>query len=166
MRKVIAVRKDSYSVLIVDADEAFADTLGMRVIARSNLTLCGKVYSGDAVLPVVREKRPEIIIMDLTLPALDGISVIRMLQKELTYKPIIIITSAYSNEMQRYLINDIPNAYFVRKPVSCEHLLDRTGELVRAAMESVQGGAVTCYEEVLRADREARAFVRSRILHK
>ena len=133
MRKVIAVRKDSYSVLIVDADEAFADTLGMRVIARSNLTLCGKVYSGDAVLPVVREKRPEIIIMDLTLPALDGISVIRMLQKELTYKPIIIITSAYSNEMQRYLINDIPNAYFVRKPVSCEHLLDRTGELVRAA---------------------------------
>ncbi len=40
------------------------------------------------------------------------------------------------------------------------------GELVRAAMESVQGGAVTCYEEVLRADREARAFVRSRILQK
>lgn len=40
------------------------------------------------------------------------------------------------------------------------------GEFVRAAMESVQGGAVTSYEEVLRADREARAFVRSRILEK
>ncbi len=40
------------------------------------------------------------------------------------------------------------------------------GELVRAAMESVQGGDVTCYEDVLRADRAARAFVRSRILSK
>ena len=133
MRKVIAVRKDSYSVLIVDADREFADTLGMRIIARNNITLCGKVYSGDAVLPVVREKRPDVIIMDLTLPALDGISVIRMLQKDLPYKPIIVITSAYSNDMQRYLINDIPNAYFVRKPISYEHLLDRTGELFRAA---------------------------------
>lgn len=133
MRKVIAVRKDSYSVLIVDADSEFADTLGLRVIEHNNLYLCGKVYSGDAVLPVVKEKMPDIIIMDLTLPALDGISVIRMLQKDLKYKPIIIITSAYSNDMQRYLINDIPNAYFVRKPISCEHLLDRAGELVKAA---------------------------------
>ena len=133
MRKVIAVRKDSYSVLIVDADQEFADTLGMRIIARNNMTLCGKVYSGDVVLPIVKEKRPDVIIMDLTLPALDGISVIRMLQKELSYKPIIVITSAYSNDMQRYLINDIPNAYFVRKPVSYEQLLDRAGELVRAA---------------------------------
>lgn len=40
------------------------------------------------------------------------------------------------------------------------------GELVRAAMESVQGGEASCYEEVLRVDREARAFVRSRILEK
>ena len=54
MRKVIAVRKDSYSVLIVDADQEFADTLGMRIIARNNMTLCGKVYSGDVVLPIVK----------------------------------------------------------------------------------------------------------------
>ena len=112
MRKVIAVRKDSYSVLIVDADREFADTLGLRIIARNNMTLCGKVYSGDAVLPVVREKRPDVIIMDLTLPALDGISVIRMLQKDLPYKPIIVITSAYSNDMQRYLINDITSKFW------------------------------------------------------
>ena len=35
--------------------------------------------------------------------------------------------------MQRYLINDIPNAYFVRKPISFENLLDRASELVQAA---------------------------------
>lgn len=127
------MRKESYSILIVDADHEFADTLGLCVIKRNNMTLCGKVYSGDAVLPVVKEKKPDVIIMDLTLPALDGISVIRMLQKELQYKPIMIITSAYSNDMQKYLINDLSNAYFVRKPISFEHLLDRTGELARAA---------------------------------
>jgi len=37
------------------------------------------------------------------------------------------------------------------------------GELVRDAMTAVRGGTVTCYEDVLRADREARAFVRNRI---
>ncbi|MBE6850911.1 MAG: 1-deoxy-D-xylulose-5-phosphate reductoisomerase [Ruminococcus sp.] len=38
------------------------------------------------------------------------------------------------------------------------------GELVRAAMEHVRGGEVTCYEDVLEADKAARAYVRSRIL--
>ncbi len=38
------------------------------------------------------------------------------------------------------------------------------GELVRAAMTSVKSGSVTCYDDVLRADREARAFVRNKIL--
>ncbi len=127
------MRKDRYSILVVDSDTGFADELGKRVEMRDNMLLCGKAYSGDVVLPIVKDKMPDVIIMDLTLPALDGISVIRMLQKELTYRPIIIITSAYSNDMQRYLINDIPNAYFVRKPISFENLLDRASELVHAA---------------------------------
>ena len=40
------------------------------------------------------------------------------------------------------------------------------GELVRAAMEHVKGGDVTCYDDVLAADQEARAFVRERITRK
>lgn len=132
-RKVIAVRKDVYSVLVVDADEVFADMLGRRIASRRNMRLCAKAYSGDVVVPLVQEKRPDIIIMDMTLPALDGISVMRMLQQEVDYAPVIIITSAYSNDMQNYLINDIPNAYFIRKPVSQEHILDRAEEFVRAS---------------------------------
>ena len=127
------MRRENYSILVVDGDVSFADELGRRIINRTGMELCGKAYSGDVVLPIVKEKKPDIIIIDLTLPALDGISVIRMLQEELTYRPIIIITSAYSNDMQRYLINDIPNAYFVRKPISFESLLDRASELVQAA---------------------------------
>ena len=127
------MRRENYSIVVVDGDVSFADELGRRIINRTGMELCGKAYSGDVVLPIVKEKKPDIIIIDLTLPALDGISVIRMLQEELTYRPIIIITSAYSNDMQRYLINDIPNAYFVRKPISFESLLDRASELVQAA---------------------------------
>ena len=97
---MIAVRRENYSILVVDGDISFADELGRRIVNRNDMELCGKAYSGDVVLPIVKEKRPDIIIMDLTLPALDGISVIRMLQQELTYRPIIIITSAYSNDMQ------------------------------------------------------------------
>ena len=37
------------------------------------------------------------------------------------------------------------------------------GELVREAMTAVPSGEVTCYEDVLRADRAAREFVRSRV---
>lgn len=126
------MKTDMYSILVVDGDVGFADELGRRIMNRPNMKLCGKAYSGDVVLPIVLEKKPDIIIMDLTLPALDGISVIRMLQKELSYRPIIIVTSEYSNDMQRYLINDIPNAYFVRKPIAFENILDRASDLVHA----------------------------------
>ncbi len=58
--------------------------------------------------------------------------------------------------------NEEAVAWFLRDEIGFLQI----GELVRAAMESVQGGAVTCYEDVLEADRAARAFVRSRIAKK
>ncbi len=56
--------------------------------------------------------------------------------------------------------NEEAVAWFLRDEIGFLQI----GELVRAAMESVQGGEVTCYEDVLEADKAARAFVRSRIL--
>ena len=75
------MRKDRYSILVVDSDTGFADELGKRVEMRDNMLLCGKAYSGDVVLPIVKDKMPDVIIMDLTLPALDGISVIRIFKR-------------------------------------------------------------------------------------
>ena len=57
------MRKSIYSVLVVDSDVEFADMLGARVVSRGNMHLCAKAYSGDVVLPIVQEKRPDIIII-------------------------------------------------------------------------------------------------------
>ena len=55
--------------------------------------------------------------------------------------------------------NEEAVSHFLRDEISFLEI----GELVRAAMEAVPGGAVTCYEEVLAADQAARAFVREQI---
>lgn len=57
--------------------------------------------------------------------------------------------------------NEEAVAWFLRDEIGFLQI----GELVRAAMESVPAGDVTCYEDVLAADRAAREFVRSRILN-
>ncbi len=56
--------------------------------------------------------------------------------------------------------NEEAVSWFLRDEISFLSI----GELVRAAMESVPGGEVTCYEDVLRADRMAREFVKNRIM--
>src|SRR5687768_12130758 len=79
------------SILIVEDDAAIATGLAL------NLRLAGYsssvVTEGDAVSGAVAERRPDLILLDLSLPRLDGLEVLRLLRESGDRTPVIVLSA-------------------------------------------------------------------------
>lgn len=84
------------TVLLADTSTEF------RILLREAMEKTGEflveiAQTGDEVLEKVQEQEPDILIMDVILPGLDGLSALRELQ-ELGYAPMTILTSAFVSD--------------------------------------------------------------------
>src|SRR5690606_10798102 len=77
-------------VLIVDDDTALAEMLG--IVLRNEGYESAAVTRGDDVLPVFREFKPDLVLLDLMLPGKDGIDVCKEIRAE-SGIPIVMLTA-------------------------------------------------------------------------
>jgi two-component system alkaline phosphatase synthesis response regulator PhoP len=88
---------------------------------------------GQEGLKMARESRPDVILLDLMLPKLDGYKVCRLLKFDDRFKQIpIIILSARSQEGDQALAMEMGANRFVTKPYDFMEILDMIEELRRA----------------------------------
>lgn len=92
---------------------------------------------GETGVNKAREVRPDLILLDLNLPDIDGRQIIQMLRgdQSLAKTPILVLTAAGRNEAQS-AVEMGANAYFI-KPLEYETLL-RTLPMVRGSMPAGQ----------------------------
>ena len=117
------------TVLLADTSTEF------RILLREAMEKTGEflveiAQTGDEVLEKVQEQEPDILIMDVILPGLDGLSALRELQ-ELGYAPMTILTSAFVSDQTLTEATELGAAYFQPKPFRMETLLDRMRNLFR-----------------------------------
>src|SRR5437868_11215206 len=77
-------------VLVVDDDAALAEMLG--IVLRGEGFEPTFVYDGDKALEVFRDTRPDLVLLDLMLPTVDGIEVCRQIRAE-SGVPIVMLTA-------------------------------------------------------------------------
>jgi DNA-binding response OmpR family regulator len=91
---------------------------------------------GEAGLRRAREERPDLIVLDLMLPKLDGYEVCRALKFDERYRGIpIIILSARSGEADRRLAHDMGADAFMTKPYDMRDLVGRIRARLRIPPE-------------------------------
>ncbi len=124
--------EDAKSVLIVDDDPLLVAGAAMRLEAQGYTTrLAG---DGQAALDSVAANPPDLVVMDVRMPRLDGISALRRLRLDGPTKEIpVVILSASMQDEDKAL--DAGASFFVKKPY-------RGAELIEAA-----SGALYRYEE-------------------
>ena len=89
---------------------------------------------GAEALEVARKEKPDLIILDIMLPVIDGFEVCRILRKEMTV-PIIMLT-ARTDETDRIMGLDTGADDYMTKPFSLRELLARIRALLRRAQIS------------------------------
>ncbi len=103
--------------------------------------------SGDAGLALVRERKPDLVILDLMLPQLSGYEICRKLRAEGNQTPILMLT-ARGEEADRVLGLDLGADDYVTKPFSVREVLAR----VRALLRRSQPGQPAAPDELRLGD--------------
>lgn len=114
------------SILIVEDDETLHETLAYN-LQREGYTVL-TALDGPAGLELARQQPPDLVILDVMLPGLDGLSVCRILRRELDV-PIIMLT-ARSSEVDKIIGLDSGADDYITKPFGLGEFLAR----VRAAL--------------------------------
>lgn len=121
--------KTTTSVLIADDFQAFSADLCEFFDSQDDFEVIGKSYDGPDTIEKIIELSPDVVILDVFMPGLDGLSILKKLQKlDLAKKPVCIMTSlsGSSNIMNSAL--SLGAAYYVLKPIA---ELDLFADLVR-----------------------------------
>src|SRR5215207_6712414 len=90
-------------IIVVDDEEANVD-LVEQMLARAGYGHATGVTDPRRVLPLVRAEQPDLLLLDLLMPHLDGFAVLEQLRPEIpadTFLPILILTADISVEPKR-----------------------------------------------------------------
>jgi two-component system KDP operon response regulator KdpE len=137
------------SILLVDDDAALLRTLSMNLRARGYDVLTAE--SGGAALEEARSAGPDVVILDLGLPDLSGVEVLRRL-RGWSEVPVIVLSARHGSEDKVEAL-DVGADDYVTKPFGIDELLAR----LRATSRRAGARETTTLEtEHLRIDLPAR----------
>ena len=120
-------------VLVVDDDATLRSTLAIGLRAADHEVLIAA--DGRTALQALREDRPDVVVLDLGLPDLSGIEVLRRLRAWSTTPVVVLSARAESNEKVEAL--DLGADDYVTKPFGMDELLARIRAAARRAGSDV-----------------------------
>jgi len=115
------------TILVVEDEPALRDTLSYN-LKKDGFTV-ETVGDGRAALDSARKLKPDLIILDIMLPELDGFEVARILRKEMT-TPILMLT-ARDDEIDRVVGLEVGADDYLTKPFSMRELMARVKAQLR-----------------------------------
>ena len=118
-------------VLLVDDERDFVQTLSERLIMRDMGSAVA--YDGESALTMIADEEPEVMILDLRMPGIDGIEVLRQVKSTNPDIEVIVLTG-HGTEKDKDLCTNLGAFAFLQKPVDIQ-LLSQT---LMQANEKVQ----------------------------
>lgn len=120
-------------VLLVDDEREFVQTLSERLMLRDMGSAV--VYDGEAALDLVENDEPEVMILDLKMPGIDGVEVLRRVKKAKPEIEVIILTG-HGSDKDREICMELGAFAYLHKPID----IDVLSETLTAANEKIRAG--------------------------
>jgi len=119
-------------ILVVDDETVLADTIAYNLEQEGYQVIT--VADGTSALNAVRNEHPDLIVLDIMLPGVDGLEICRQLRREdsTATVPIIMLT-AKSDEIDKVVGLEVGADDYVTKPFGRRELLARVRALLRRA---------------------------------
>lgn len=130
-------------MVVVDDEPLIRSGLRAIIDAEPDLTVVGEAGDGAEVLAVVRRTQPDVVLMDVRMPAVDGIQATRLLLDGLDPAPRVLVVTTFEND---------DYVYDALRAGASGFLLKRTPpDDIIAAIRTVAGSESLLFPEAIRA---------------
>lgn len=127
----MSLAKKKIKVLIVDDHPVVRKGLLSCLSAKDNLKIVGEAANGTEAIKLVKELEPEIVLMDISMPGMDGLAVTEALRKDSPHTKVLILSMQSSREPVLRMIKAGARGYVLK---------DAPTEELVAAIETVHAG--------------------------
>lgn len=122
--------KDKLSILVADDNVDFARTLTTCIEQEEGMEVIGIAQDGLEAIDMINNTKPDVAILDVIMPHLDGLGVLERIQSsEMDKKPLCIILSAVGQDKITTRAIELGAQYYVVKPFDIDVLIKRIKEL-------------------------------------
>ena len=151
------------SLVIADANDDFRHVCTQALESGEGISLLAEVSDGEALMKAIEENHPDVVLMDLILPKLDGFAVLKAMQGMQQSKPAVIVLTAFSNPG---VISDaaaLGAYYFFTKPCDFSELLERIRAVGRQGGTN-NGMSLPASQQIRRPEQRLETMV-TEIIH-
>ncbi len=123
---------ESATILVVDDEEPIVELVASYLIAEGYVVQCA--YDGITALSLARSVRPDLVVLDVMLPGIDGLEVCRRLHQE---TPVyVLMLTARAEEVDKLIGLSIGADDYLTKPFSPRELVARVKAILRRNRQS------------------------------
>lgn len=118
---------EKLNVAIADDNEKMVEILGRMIEEDKDLELVGKAHNGEEICNIIRQKEPDVVVLDIIMPKVDGLSVMERCShsEDLKKIPSFIVVSAVGQERITEDAFNLGADYYMLKPFDNQMLLNR-----------------------------------------
>lgn len=116
-------------VLVCDDNRDFCNVLSSFIADQNDLSLVGVTHNGNDTLELIQQKSPDVVLLDLIMPRLDGIGVLEKIRELDSPRPQVIALTGFGQELIMHRAFQLGASYLIMKPVDLEVLSARIRSL-------------------------------------
>lgn len=117
-------------ILIADDNREFCELLKEFISQEDDFTLVGIANNGVEAIEIINREKPDLVVLDIIMPHLDGIGVLEKLATDGQPRPKIIMLTAFGQESVTQRAIELGADYYILKPFDFGVLATRIRQLV------------------------------------
>lgn len=118
-------------IVIADDNKDFCDILYEFFSKQNDIDVVGVAHNGLEALEFIETKKPDVIVLDIIMPHLDGIGVLEKIATGNYYRPKIVMLTAFGQETMTQRAVELGADYYILKPFDIDTLCNRIRHLAR-----------------------------------
>lgn len=118
---------EKLNVVIADDNERIVEMLNALIRTENDMEVVGTAGNGEEAVEVIKNNTPDVVLLDLIMPKMDGLGVLEKLRKDSSIRkmPAFIVLSAIGQEAVTEDAFALGANYYIMKPFNNEMLLGR-----------------------------------------
>lgn len=128
--------QEEIKIVLVDDNKEFCELVKEYLDQQENMRVVGVAYNGLEGLEQIKEHQPDVVILDIIMPHLDGIGVLEELNRQnAVQSQKIIMLTAFGHEEVTQRVVELGANYYIMKPFDLEKLVDRIQQLMAPSQQ-------------------------------